>query len=42
MEARLATAAASTAHTQAAVTAPHRSGLVASDLLDALPRVLDA
>jgi NAD(P)H-hydrate epimerase len=42
MEARLATAAASTAHTQAAVTAPYRSGLVASDLLDALPRVLDA
>ena len=42
MEARLATAAASTAHTRAAVTAPYRSGLVASDLLAALPRVLDA
>lgn len=42
MDARLATAAASTAHTQAAVTAKYRSGLVASDLLEALPRVLDA
>ena len=42
MEAPVATAAASTAHTQAAVTAPYRSGLVASDLLAVLPRVLDA
>jgi hydroxyethylthiazole kinase-like uncharacterized protein yjeF len=42
MDARLAAAAASTAHTQAAVGAPFRSGLVASDLLFALPRVLDA
>jgi ADP-dependent NAD(P)H-hydrate dehydratase / NAD(P)H-hydrate epimerase len=42
MDARLAAAAAATAHTQAAVTAPHRSGLVAGDLLAALPRVLDA
>lgn len=42
MDARLATAAASTAHTQAAVAAPHRSGLMAGDLLEALPRVLDA
>jgi NAD(P)H-hydrate epimerase len=42
MDARLATAAASTAHTRAAVAAPYRSGLIASDLLDALPRVLDA
>jgi hydroxyethylthiazole kinase-like uncharacterized protein yjeF len=42
MDARLATAAASTAHTQAAVTARYRSGLIASDLLEALPRVLDA
>jgi len=42
MDARVAAAAASVAHTQAAVTAPHRSGLVAGDLLDALPRVLDA
>jgi ADP-dependent NAD(P)H-hydrate dehydratase / NAD(P)H-hydrate epimerase len=42
MEARLATAAASTAHTQAAIAAPYRSGLVASDLLAVLPHVLDA
>jgi ADP-dependent NAD(P)H-hydrate dehydratase / NAD(P)H-hydrate epimerase len=42
VDARLATAAASTAHTQAAVRAPYRSGLVASDLLAALPLVLDA
>ena len=42
MDARLATAAAATAHTQAAIFAPHRAGLVASDLLSALPRVLDA
>ena len=42
MDARLAAAAAATAHTQAAVTAPHRSGLVVGDLLVALPRVLDA
>jgi NAD(P)H-hydrate epimerase len=42
MDARLGTAAASIAHTQAAVTAPYRSGLVAGDLLTALPRVLDA
>jgi NAD(P)H-hydrate epimerase len=42
MDARLAAAAGATAHTQAAVAAPHRSGLVASDLLASLPRVLDA
>jgi hydroxyethylthiazole kinase-like uncharacterized protein yjeF len=42
MEAPFAAAAASVAHTQAAVTAPHKSGLVASDLLPTLPRVLDA
>jgi hydroxyethylthiazole kinase-like uncharacterized protein yjeF len=42
MDARLATAAASTAHTEAAIAAPYRSGLVASDLLAVLPRVLDA
>jgi len=42
MDARLAAAAGATAHTQAAVAAPHKSGLMASDLLDALPRVLDA
>jgi ADP-dependent NAD(P)H-hydrate dehydratase / NAD(P)H-hydrate epimerase len=42
MEPRLAAIAASVAHTQAAATAPHRSGLLASDLLAMLPRVLDA
>jgi ADP-dependent NAD(P)H-hydrate dehydratase / NAD(P)H-hydrate epimerase len=42
MSVRFATAAASTAHTEAAVAAPYRSGLVASDLLAVLPRVLDA
>jgi ADP-dependent NAD(P)H-hydrate dehydratase / NAD(P)H-hydrate epimerase len=42
MDARLAAAAASVAHTQAAIAAPHRSGLVASDLFSSLPRVLDA
>jgi ADP-dependent NAD(P)H-hydrate dehydratase / NAD(P)H-hydrate epimerase len=42
MDPRLATAAASTAHTEAAIAAPYRSGLVASDLLAVLPRVLDA
>ncbi|HEV3478546.1 MAG TPA: NAD(P)H-hydrate dehydratase [Gaiellaceae bacterium] len=42
MDARLAAAAGSVAHTQAALAAPYRSGLVASDLLTSLPRVLDA
>jgi ADP-dependent NAD(P)H-hydrate dehydratase / NAD(P)H-hydrate epimerase len=42
MDGRLAAAAATTAHTQAAVMAPYRSGLKAGDLLAALPRVLDA
>jgi hydroxyethylthiazole kinase-like uncharacterized protein yjeF len=42
MDGRLAAVAAAVAHTQAAVAAPHRSGLMASDLLAALPRVLDA
>ncbi|HET8874282.1 MAG TPA: NAD(P)H-hydrate dehydratase, partial [Gaiellaceae bacterium] len=42
MDARLAAAAAARAHTQAAVTAPHKAGLVASDLLQTLPSVLDA
>ena len=42
MDGRLAAASASTAHTQAAVSAAHRSGLMAGDLLSALPRVLDA
>jgi ADP-dependent NAD(P)H-hydrate dehydratase / NAD(P)H-hydrate epimerase len=42
MDARLAATAGSVAHTQAAVAAPHKSGLIASDLLQTLPRVLDA
>jgi NAD(P)H-hydrate epimerase len=40
MEARLATAAAATAQQLASLEAPQRAGLVASDLLEALPRVL--
>ena len=42
MDARLAAAAAVRAHTDAAFESGIWSGLVASDLLDALPRVLDA
>jgi ADP-dependent NAD(P)H-hydrate dehydratase / NAD(P)H-hydrate epimerase len=42
MDARLAAAAASVAHTQATMIAPHTSGLIASDLFATLPRVLDA
>jgi len=42
MDAHLAAAAGAVAHTQAAVMAPYRAGLVASDLLRVLPRVLDA
>ena len=42
MEARLAAAAAVRAHTDAVAASGRRSGLMASDLLDALPRVLDA
>jgi NAD(P)H-hydrate epimerase len=42
VEVRLAAIAASVAHTQAAVTAPHKAGLVASDLLPMLAHVLDA
>jgi len=42
MEPRLAAAAAVRAHTAAAAASGRRSGLMASDLLDALPRVLDA
>ena len=41
MDARLGTAAAAKAHTEAAVSAPHRAGLIASDLLETLPGVLD-
>jgi ADP-dependent NAD(P)H-hydrate dehydratase / NAD(P)H-hydrate epimerase len=42
MEPRLAAAAAVRAHTDAVAASGRRSGLIASDLLDALPRVLDA
>jgi NAD(P)H-hydrate epimerase len=42
MEPRLAAAAAVRAHTDAVAASGLRSGLMASDLLDALPRVLDA
>jgi ADP-dependent NAD(P)H-hydrate dehydratase / NAD(P)H-hydrate epimerase len=41
MDARLAAAAAATAHTAAAIEAPQKAGLIASDLLDVLPAVLD-
>jgi hydroxyethylthiazole kinase-like uncharacterized protein yjeF len=41
LEPQLAAAAAAVAHQRASVEAPQRSGLVASDLLDALPRALD-
>ena len=40
MEPRIATAAAATAHHWAAIEASHDAGLIASDLLDALPRAL--
>jgi ADP-dependent NAD(P)H-hydrate dehydratase / NAD(P)H-hydrate epimerase len=40
MEPRLAAAAAAAAQQRAAVEAPQRAGLVASDLIEALPRVL--
>jgi NAD(P)H-hydrate epimerase len=40
MDAQLAAAAAAVAQQRASVEAPQRAGLVASDLIDALPRVL--
>jgi NAD(P)H-hydrate epimerase len=40
MEARLAAACAAVAHGLASVEAPQRAGLIASDLIDALPGVL--
>ncbi len=40
MDARLATAAGATAHHWAAIEASLGAGMIASDLLDALPRVL--
>jgi NAD(P)H-hydrate epimerase len=42
MDARAAAAAASVAQALAALAAPHRAGLVASDLARHLPKVLDA
>ena len=42
MDARLAAAAAATAHTHAAMSVEHADGLVASDVVEALPRVLHA
>jgi ADP-dependent NAD(P)H-hydrate dehydratase / NAD(P)H-hydrate epimerase len=42
MDARLAAAAAVTAHTHAAMAAEQQDGLVASDVVEALPRVLRA
>ena len=41
MEPQLATAAATAAEQRASVEAPQRAGLVASDLVDALPRALN-
>jgi ADP-dependent NAD(P)H-hydrate dehydratase / NAD(P)H-hydrate epimerase len=41
MEPQRAAAAAAAAQQRASVLAPHRSGLVASDLIEALPRALD-
>ena len=40
MDARLATAAAATAHSEAAAEAPQRAGLIASDVIEMLPYVL--
>jgi hydroxyethylthiazole kinase-like uncharacterized protein yjeF len=40
MDARLAAAAAATAHSEAAAEAPQRAGLVASDVIEMLPYVL--
>jgi ADP-dependent NAD(P)H-hydrate dehydratase / NAD(P)H-hydrate epimerase len=42
VEPRLAAAAAAVAHTEAAVAAPRKSGLIASDLIETLPAVLAA
>jgi ADP-dependent NAD(P)H-hydrate dehydratase / NAD(P)H-hydrate epimerase len=40
VEPRLATAAAAVAHTEAALAAPQKEGLIASDLIETLPAVL--
>ena len=42
MDARIAAAAAARAHADAALAADHHSGLIASDVIAQLPRVLDA
>jgi NAD(P)H-hydrate repair Nnr-like enzyme with NAD(P)H-hydrate dehydratase domain len=42
MDARIAAAAAARAHADAAIAAPHQSGLIASDVIAQLPGVLDA
>ena len=42
MDGRIAAAAAASAHAQAALAAEHQSGLIASDVIAQLPRVLDA
>jgi NAD(P)H-hydrate epimerase len=42
MEPRLAAAAGAAAQQLASIEAPHRSGLIASDVIAALPRALDA
>jgi ADP-dependent NAD(P)H-hydrate dehydratase / NAD(P)H-hydrate epimerase len=42
MDARLAAVAGTTAHTQAAMAVEHSDGLVAGDVVEALPRVLGA
>jgi NAD(P)H-hydrate epimerase len=42
LEPQLAAAAGAVAHARAAELAPHRLGLVASDLLDSLPAALEA
>jgi len=42
MDARLAAAAGATAHAHAAMVVEHSDGLVASDVIEALPRVLGA
>ena len=41
LEPRIAAAAAAVAHGRAAELVPHRAGLVASDLLDFLPKALE-
>jgi NAD(P)H-hydrate repair Nnr-like enzyme with NAD(P)H-hydrate dehydratase domain len=40
MDARLATAAAATAHHWAAIESSYEAGMIASDLVDVLPTVL--